>query len=126
MYKVPKEEELRKAIYHVLKKSGAFSSLYSLRNGVVEELKKMDKEYTVSLSRVKVVAARSGFVKIDVKKKHEKKDWESCPVCGNHTKEVKNMSLLGDRVVVGYRCELCGYKSKKNEGPLQYAFHLSR
>lgn len=126
MYRVPKEEELRKAIYYALKKHGTFSSLTNLRDNVITELKKNEKEYTVSLPRVRVVAARAGFVKIDVKKKYEKKEWKICPVCGQHTKEVKNMSLLGNRVVVGYRCELCGYKSKVNEGPLRYSFHLSK
>ncbi len=47
MYRVPKEEELRKAIYYALKKHGTFSSLTNLRDNVITELKKIEKEYTV-------------------------------------------------------------------------------
>ncbi|HDN50405.1 MAG TPA: hypothetical protein ENG06_01355 [Thermoplasmatales archaeon] len=126
MYKVPKEEEVRKAIYRSLKKHGSFSSLYQLREGVLQELRKMDDEYTISIPRTRTVTARSGFVKITVKKRHERKKMDKCPVCGKELKKIKNLSLLGEEVVVGYACTLCGYRGKINEGPLRYIFHLSR
>lgn len=126
MYKVPKEEEVRKALYRSLKTHGSFPSLHQLREGVLQELKKMDEAYTISIARTRTVTARSGFVKITVKKRHERKRMDRCPVCGEELRKIKNMSLLGEEVVVGYACPLCGYKGKINEGPLRYIFHLSR
>jgi hypothetical protein len=125
MYKIPKEEEIRKAIYRTLKKHGSFSSLNKLRKGILEELKRMNEKYTISIPRARVLTARSGFVKIRVKKKHERKELNECPVCRGRLKYIKNLSLTGKEVVVGYRCELCSYKGARNEAPLRYLFHFS-
>jgi len=84
----------------------------------------MDEAYTISMERTRVLAARSGFVKIGVKKRYEKRTGERCPVCRSALRDVRNRSLTGGEVVVGHRCTLCGYRSKKNQGPLQYSFHL--
>ena len=126
MYKIPKEMEIRTAIYRALKRHGHFSSLNKLRKGIIEELKKIDKKYTISIPRARILTARSGFVKIKVKKKHEKKELHECPVCGDQLKKIKNLSLLGEKVVIGYRCQLCRYKGTMNEVPLRYSFHFSK
>ena len=126
MYKIPKEEEIRRAIYRTLKRYGSFPSLNRLRKGVLEELKSMDKKYTISIPRVRILAARSGFVKVKVKKKHERKKFRGCPVCGGQLRRIKNLSLLGKEVVIGYKCELCSYKGTTNEVPLRYSFHITR
>jgi len=126
MYKIPKEEEVRKAIYKALRKHGSFSSLNKLRQAVVTELEKMDVEYTISIRRARVLAARAGFVRIEVKKRHGRKKFEKCPVCEGRLREIKNLSLLGEEVVVGYKCDLCKYKGKINEVPIRYSFYLTR
>ena len=126
MYKIPTEEEIRKAVYKTFKKHGSFSSLNRLRKGVLKELKKIDENFTISLPRTRILTARAGFVKVRVKKKHEKKPMQKCPVCKGRMKEIKNLSLLGEEVVRGYTCMVCKYKSTLNESPLRYSFHLTK
>ncbi len=126
MYRIPKEEEIRGVLYKVLRRHGSFSSLNKLRHAILEELKKINEEYTVSIKRARIIAARAGFVKVNVKKKHGKKKFEKCPVCGGKLREIKNLSLLGKEVVVGYKCELCKYKGKIYEVPVRYSFHLTK
>ncbi len=126
MYKLPKEEEIRKAIYKAMKKRGSFTSLTSLREEILKELKKMNKNYTISLKRARILTARSGFVKIIVKKKQADKKMEMCPVCGAKLSKIKNISLLGEKVVIGYKCKLCNYRGKINEMPTRYTFHFTK
>jgi len=126
MYKIPKEEEVRKAIYKALRKYNSFSSLNKLRHAVLAELEKMDREYTISIRRTRILAARAGFVKVKAKKRHGRKRFEKCPICGGKLREIKNLSLLGEEVVVGYKCNLCKYKGKINEVPVRYSFYLSK
>ena len=126
MYKIPKEEEVRKAIYKALRKYNSFSSLNKLRHAVLAELEKMDREYTISIRRTRILAARAGFVKVKAKKRHGRKRFEECPICGGKLREIKNLSLLGEEVVVGYKCNLCKYKGKINEVPVRYSFYLSK
>jgi len=126
MYKIPKEEEIRKAIYKALKKHGSFDSLNKLREGILEELKKMNEFYTISLKRARILTARSGFVRLEVKKKHTKKKIKKCPVCGGKLIEIKNLNLYGKEVVIAYKCQLCNYRGKIYEMPVRYAFHFAR
>ena len=108
-----------------MKKHSSFSSLTKLRKEVITELKKMDKQFTVSLSRIRTIAAHSGFIKVEVKKRYDINEHTVCPVCDSYLKPVKNWSLLGEKIVIGYKCERCNYKARKNEGPLRYLFQLS-
>jgi len=126
VYKIPKEEEIRKAIYRAMRKYGGFSSLGRLRKGILEELKKMNKEYTISMKRSRILTARSGFVKLEIKKGHSKRKIEKCPVCGEKLIEIKNLNLIGKEVVIGYKCPLCNYRGKIYEMPTRYSFHFTK
>ena len=127
MYELPTEEEIRNAIYKALKKKKSFPSLVELRKNVIKELKKLNEKYTVSMRRVRIIAARSGFVKLDIKTKASDRKLKYCPVCGGRLEKIKNYSLLGEEVVVGYKCKFCQYKSgSKKELPVRYSFHFIR
>ncbi|MCD6222954.1 MAG: hypothetical protein J7K12_04655 [Thermoplasmata archaeon] len=127
MYALPKEEEVRNAIYSALRKNKSFPSLVKLREAVMKELKKMNESYTISMRRVRIIAARSGFIKINAKMKASNKKLKACPICGAKLEPIKNYSLLGEEVVIGYKCKLCSYKASiKNEMPTRYSFQLAR
>jgi len=126
MYKLPKEEEVRKAIFNAIKKKKNFASLKDLRNSILQELKKIDENYTISMGRARNITARSGFVKISTKNKKSSKNISQCPVCGGAIEKIKNLSLLGEKIVVGYRCKTCGYKCKKGEVPSRYEFYFTK
>lgn len=124
MYKLPKEKEIRKAIYKSLRKYGGFSSLSEFRKEILTELKKLNKEYTISMKRAKLLAVHSGFVKFDVKKKCSNKIVKKCPVCGDKMQEIKNLDLLGNEIIIGYKCKSCKYKGRINEVPARYKFYF--
>lgn len=126
MYKIPKEEEIRRAIYKAMRKHNSFSSLTSLRKGIIEELHKMDNNYTISLKRARILTARSGFVKINVKNSEGEKKFSKCPVCNGKLKEIRNLSLTGKEIIIGYICTLCGYRGNINEFPVRYSFHFTK
>ena len=126
MYRIPREEEVRKALYVVLKRNDSIESLKKLRDEVLKELKKINKDYRISIRRCRVIAAHSGFVKIEVKKGHGNKKMRKCPICGNKLTPIKSISLLGETVVTGYKCGLCGYRGGIDEMPVRYEFHLTR
>ncbi len=126
MYKIPREEEVRKVLYNVLKRNSYLPSLKKLRDEVANELQKIDKYYHISMRRMRIIAARSGFVRVEVKKGKGKLGGKNCPVCGNRMKPIKSISLLGEKVVLGYKCNLCGYNGKIDEMPVKYEFHLTR
>ncbi|KAA0003203.1 MAG: hypothetical protein FE044_01845 [Thermoplasmata archaeon] len=127
MYALPKEEEIRNALYSALRKNKSFPSLVKLREAVIKELKKMNPSYTISMRRARVIAARSGFVKISAKMRASNKKLKVCPICGAKLEPIKNYSLLGEEVIIGYKCKLCSYKAGiKNEMPVRYSFQLVR
>lgn len=127
MYRIPTEEEVRNAIYLALKKRKSIPSLVELRKRVLIELKKLNKDYTISHKRVRIITARSGFVKISTKMKTTNKKPKACPICGGKLYPIKNYSLLGEEVVTGYKCKLCSYRTgAKNEIPVRYSFHLAK
>jgi len=127
MYELPKEEEIRNAIYFALRKNKSFPSLVKLREAVIKELKKLNENYTISMKRVRIIAARSGFVKINAKMKASNKKLKACPICGGKLEPIRNYNLLGKEVIIGYKCKLCSYKASiKNELPTRYSFQLAR
>jgi len=127
MYELPTDEEVRNAIYFALRKNKSFPSLVKLREAVIKELKRMNNNYTISLRRTRIIAARSGCVKINAKMKASNKKLKACPICGGKLEPIKNYSLLGEEVIIGYRCRLCSYRASiKNELPTRYTFQLAR
>ncbi len=126
MYKLPKEEEIRRAIFNAIKKEKSFNSLKYFRGKILNELKKIDEKYTISMGRARNIIARCGFVGVSTKNKKSDKKVFKCPVCGGSLEKIKNLSLLGEKIVIGYRCKICGYKAKKGEMPYRYEFHFTK
>jgi C4-type Zn-finger protein len=46
-----------------------------------------------------------------------------CPVCRSALRAIRNRTLEGDRVVLGYRCGRCGYWTHlRRRVPVRYRF----
>lgn len=124
-YHIPTSEEVVIAIYRALRKYGTIDSQWKLREKVTEELKNLDKGYRVSLQRVRKLAVKAGFIKIEIRSREGEEETTACPVCDGKLRKVKNISLWGKEVIVGYKCTSCPYKSgKKRQIPTRYIFHL--
>lgn len=124
-YRLPSSEELMVALYKALSRHGTIDSQRQLRDAVLAELQKWDQAYTVSPWRVRQAAIRAGFVDMEIRSREGQEPVTSCPVCGGRLRRVRNLSLWGETVTIGYRCPTCGYKSGvKRQVPTRYIFHL--
>ncbi|NIA10248.1 MAG: hypothetical protein GWP10_11120 [Nitrospiraceae bacterium] len=113
------------AIYRALKKHGTIDSQAKMRDMVMEELMTLDKKYRVSPQRVRQLAVRAGFIRMEIKSREGEGELVRCPVCGSKLKRIRNFSLWGKEVIVGYKCPVCGYKSGvRKQIPTRYIFHL--
>ena len=124
-YRLPSSEEVVVAIYKALHKHGTIDTQHKLRQEVLRELRAWDSSYTVSEERVRALAARATFARVDIHTREGSREARQCPVCGGDLRRVKNRSLWGKEVTVGYTCETCSYKGGvKQRVPTRYVFHL--
>ena len=124
-WKLPKDEEILAAIIVVMGRSRTVESQNRLRKLVVEELQKNDPEYSTTPEKVRLLALRSGHVRVEMK------TWENdvgrpakCPVCHTTMERLKNRTLTGSMVTIEWRCPLCKYwTGKKLRIPRHYTFY---
>jgi len=125
-YHVPASEEIVVAIYKALRKHGTIDSQTKMRDMVMEELMMLDKRYRVSPQRVRKLAVKAGFIRMEIKSREGEGELSRCPVCNSKLKKIKNFSLWGKEVIIGYKCPVCSYKSGvKKQIPTRYIFHLN-
>ncbi len=127
-YEIPSESEVLNAIIRVLRRNGFVESQSELREEVLKKLRRINKNYTVSGRRVRLIALSSGKVSLEIKYRLTGREVESmhtCPVCGSEVKRIENMTLDGGRVTIGFKCTRCPYWTGKNlRMPVRYIFHL--
>lgn len=70
-----------------------------------------DGAYRVSEPRARRLAFDSDLVdmEIECRETHELRSLFKCPVCGRRLKMVKNMTIFGGTVTLGYTCPHCPY-----------------
>lgn len=125
MYRIPGENEVARAVSYVLSRYGTVRSQKELARMVLKVLKNSDKRYRVSGTRVRKIALKYGLAHITVETREAKAtDMDiHCPVCGNPMEEIKNRTLDGKTVTIGYTCPVCSYHSKTIPGrPKRYIF----
>lgn len=130
-YKVPSDEEVVVAIQRVIYKHGTITSQRKLKLEVEKELATLDPLYRVGPSRVRTLAIRSQFIhtEINYRKNRDsaKNKISKCPVCGAGIKKIKNLTLQGDTVILGYDCTSCNYTTDKSiKMPAKYIFSARR
>jgi hypothetical protein len=125
-YRVPSAEVLAVAIADVLREHGAIGSQRLFAHFVREKLRCMDKDYTVTEERVRRLAIQSGLVTVDVESRDTgiKIKLGRCPVCSSRMRKVRNETIYGGSVILGYRCTSCPYKMGTTRRiPIKYTFH---
>ncbi len=126
-YKVPSDEEVAAAIKSALARRGLVNSQRKLADLVRRELKSVDPEYGVTEARVRKLAIDCGLAKISISARDtgEKTSSSKCPVCSERMGHIKNLTVYGGSVDLGYRCEKCGYwTGVKARRPTRYVFSL--
>src|SRR6266571_1125992 len=62
-------------------------------------------------------------LEINCRDTDEMRSLVKCPVCGVRLKKVRNMTVFGGTVTLGYRCERCKYwTGLKRRVPTRYVF----
>jgi hypothetical protein len=124
-YKLPDDEEVIDAIGRILRRYGVINSQNRLVKLVRKELKSMDPEYTVTEERTRRLAIESGMAKVTINARDsdERTSSNECSVCGEKMKRIKNLTVYGGSVNLGYRCSRCGYwTGLMARKPIRYIF----
>lgn len=123
--KIPPDELVIEAAEKVMKKNRVVESLRQFSDMVNKELAKKDDEYRVGARRLRYIAVTNGITSLEIrwKKTKKKKAIVKCPVCGEHLKVVKNETVFGGTVTLGFRCPRCPFKTGiKKRVPQRYIF----
>lgn len=126
-YRIPPDEVVVAAITKVLARHGRVRSQTRLRALVQESLRTIDAAYAAGGERVRRLAVRSGFARLDIRARNDDAPADSkkgCAVCGGRLRRTKNRTLEGKVVGVGWRCGRCGFFSgKQARVPTRYVFY---
>lgn len=125
-YRIPSSEILAEAIKAVLKRHPMVGSQRKLTSLVLKELGKMDEEFTASEERIRKVAIDSEAAKIEIhcREGEEKSKYTKCQVCGSKMRRIRNETIFGGTVTLGYKCLKCPYwTGLKRRIPIRYVFY---
>ncbi len=128
-YHIPSDEQLTEALNKVFKEFHVVQSQNKLRELVTEELNTKKEKYGVSATRLRSIAIKSGFIKLEIHSRDgdPKKVMTKCPVCGVGLDKVKNLTIWGGEVTIEFYCRNCSYRTgKKKRIPTLYVFHLKK
>ncbi len=127
-YKIPDEDEIRKIVLRILKFYGMIESQTELLNEVKKHLRRLGEDYRISGKRLRRIAVRMPEIVMEIRYRNlnrEVDSMETCPVCGEKMEKITNLTLEGDKIIVGFRCTFCPYwTGKKLRIPMRYIFRL--
>jgi C4-type Zn-finger protein len=135
MYKIPSDKQVIEALRAIFKNRRMVGSQHSLKKLVDKELLELSKSeegkkvtYKVSQPRLRRLTIRSGVANIEIHGRESvtRTSLGKCPVCGSRLKRVKNLTVFGGTVTLGYQCKTCKYwTGLKQRVPTRYVFARS-
>ena len=123
-YRIPNDARVRESLHRIFSTRAMVDSQRRLK-ALVEKDMKGDEKYRVGEPRLRVLAIESGLVNLEIRCRDtpEMRSLVKCPVCGERLKKVRNMTVYGGTVTLGYRCERCKYwTGLKRRVPTRYVF----
>ena len=123
-YRIPAEQVVRDALARVLGARHQVTSQRQLKRLVERDLKG-DEKYRVGGRRLRLAAIDAGLVDLEIHTREtlEKRSQIKCPVCGARLRKVRNMTVFGGTVTLGYRCDRCRYwTGLRKRVPTRYIF----
>lgn len=123
-YHIPSEERLRDALARVFSTRHEVDSQHRLKLLVERDLKG-DCVFRVGESRLRRVAIASGLVALEIhcRETETMRSLNKCPVCGERLRKLRNMTVFGGTVTLGYKCGRCGYwTGLRVRVPTRYVF----
>ena len=123
-YRIPTDDAIRAAITRVFQTRHEVPSQRALKRLVDRELRGSEN-FKVGEERVRHLAIESGLVglQIHTREAEQKRSLTKCPVCRERVKRLKNMTVFGGTVTLGFKCPKCGYWSGlRRRVPVRYVF----
>ena len=122
-YRIPKDDEIAKAIDNCMSRSPRIRSQSALYELVLTELMCVDETFRVSCDRIRRVGIEKGLFNLEIRYAHKNGSvpYPICPVCKGPLTSVKNMTLDGESVELSRNCKKCGYSAKSDASrPARY------
>ncbi len=113
-YRIPKDEDVLTAIQRVILRYGTINSQQQLKELVQQELRGIESLYNLGAARVRIIALKSRFIRVEIKYRtwpDHKEKLKHCPVCDEVVHKIKNKTLSGDIITIGYKCIKCPYNT---------------
>lgn len=123
-YRIPDDEQVAAALQRVMTTKRVVDSQRKLKKLVEKELIGEDI-FRIGEVRLRHVALDSGQVDLQIvcRESGKTKTMVKCPVCTARLKRVRNMTVWGGTVTLGYHCSRCGYwTGLKHRIPTRYIF----
>jgi len=125
-YRIPSEETLVKAVREVLSARSMITSQRALSSLVNHKLKNIDSAYTATEERIRklIINKDLGKIEIHAREGEEKSKAGRCPVCSTRMKRIRNQTIFGGTVTLGYKCMKCPYwTGLRKRIPIRYVFY---
>lgn len=123
-YRIPKDEAVMRAIERVTSTRRLVTSQRQLKR-LVESDMLGEEVMKVGEERLRHLAISSGLFELQIlcRDTERMKSLVKCPVCGERLKKVRNATVFGGTVTLGYTCKRCGYwTGLKRRVPTRYIF----
>jgi len=113
-YRIPRDDDVAKAIDNCLSRSPRVRSLTVLTDLVETELMCVDESYRIRGERIRKVGVKRKLFDLEISYAHSGRTepYKKCPVCGNKLESVKNRTLDWKTVELSRDCKVCGYSAK--------------
>ncbi|MFQ5910289.1 MAG: hypothetical protein ACE5IJ_06155 [Thermoplasmata archaeon] len=111
-YRIPKEEQILEALEKVFAMHRTVDSQRRLKQLVEKELGD-DEKYGVGEVRLRHIAIDVPWIGMEIhyRESPEMRALVRCPVCKSNLEKVRNLTVFGGTVTLGFKCEKCRYSS---------------
>lgn len=107
------------------RQGGRVPSQAALRRALLPGLRSRDPLFVLGGVRMRQILLDAAGVRVDVRyaERASRRPLQRCPVCHAGLRPIRNRTLEGDHVTLGYRCTRCGYWTHlRRRVPVRYRF----
>ena len=105
--------------------AGSLRSQAALRRAVLPRLTTRDPLFVLGGWRLRKILLDAPGIRVEVRyaERPTRRPLARCPVCRSAVRPIRNRTLEGDRVTLGYRCTKCDYWTHlRRRVPVRYRF----
>ncbi len=125
-YRRPPADLVRSVARRTLGRTGGrIRSQAALRRAVLPTLAAKDPLFVLGGLRLRRILLGAPGVRVEVRyaERPTRRPLPRCPVCRSEVRPIRNRTLEGDRVTLGYRCTRCAYWTHlRRRVPVRYRF----